>query len=545
MKKDETAARLKKTIKPYFSAIRFIAAFSVAAAVLSVAFAYLSKYLVNAIAGKNSEKTLIFACCLVAAASLRVVFLSLSKYLSEKTRAKMSAELRDYAFTRVIGAEYSEIKKRHSGELVSVITQDSGEIASDTVALLPAVLSMLVQLIGALTALFVIDWLFGVIIVVGGAFVLALTALSKGKYKAFQSKIMGADAKNRAFMQESISSSVTLKAYGAEGKSVEKSKEILNDYLKNRIARAKFNVGVTAVYSLVANLGLVFAIIWCSARAFSSAADYGAILSVVLLMEQLQRPFTSFSSVMPVYFSRLASAERYFGVCDLPQEHIGEFVEALGGAANFEKLEVKNVSFSYGEKSALQSLSFDIEKGQTELINGASGAGKTTLLMLILGIYKPQNGEIIVTAGEENFAVSENTRGLFAYVPQKSFAFSGTIYENLTFFSNESSESIEKRVNEAIKIACTEFVYDLPSGLNTKIGEQGAGLSEGQLQRLAVARAISSGRPILLLDEATSALDRQTEERLLKNIKASNLTCIEISHRAVAESFANKTITIA
>ena len=540
MKKDETAARLKKAIKPYFSAIRFIAAFSVAAAVLSVAFAYLAKYLVNGIADKNSENILIFACCLVAAASLRVVFLSLSKYLSEKTRAKMSAELRDFAFTRVIGAEYSEIRKRHSGELVSVVTQDSGEIASDTVALLPAVLSMSVQLVGALAALFIIDWIFGVIIVVGGACIVALTALSKVKYKTFQSKIMDADAKNRAFMQESISSSVTLKAYGAEGKSVKKSKEILNDYLENRIARAKFNVGVTAVYSLVANLGLVFAIIWCSARAFSAAADYGAILSVVLLMEQLQRPFTSFSSVMPVYFSRLTSAERYFGVCDLPQESIEKSV----GTANFEKLEVKNVSFLYGEKLVLQSLSFDIEKGQTVLINGASGAGKTTLFMLILGMYKPQSGEIIVTADEEKFAVNENTRELFAYVPQKSFAFSGTIYENLTFFSNKNDETIEKRVNEAIKIACAEIVYDLPSGLNTTLGEQGAGLSEGQLQRLAVARAISSGRPILLMDEATSALDRQTEEKLLENIKASKLTCIEISHRAKAEIFADKTITI-
>lgn len=541
MNKSSASKRLKQMIKPYLPAIKRIAVFSVAAAVLSVAFAYLAKYLVNGIADKNSEKTLIFAACLVAAASLRVVFLSLSKYLSEKTRAKMSAELRGYAFSRVAGAEYSEIGKRHSGELVSVITQDSGEIASDTVMFLPAVMSMSVQLVGALVALFVIDWIFGVIIVIGGAFVLALTAFSKGKYKIFQSKIMSADAKNRAFMQESISSSVTLKAYGAEGKSVQKSKEILNDYLDNRVTRAKFNVGVTAVYSVVANLGLVFAIIWCSARAFSSVADYGAILSVVLLMEQLQRPFTSFSSVMPVYFSRLTSAERYFEVCDLKQEHIEGFV----GEKNFEKLRVKNISFSYGEKNVLENLSFDIEKGQTVLINGVSGAGKTTLLMLILGMYKPQSGEIIATVGGGDVVVNENTRKLFAYVPQKSFAFSGTIYENLSFFSNENDEISEKRISEAIKTACAEFVYDLPDGLNTKLGEQGAGLSEGQLQRLAVARAISSGRHILLLDEATSALDGKTEEKLLENIrKRKDLACIEISHRTLAENFADKTVVI-
>lgn len=540
MKKDKTAARLKKTIKPYFATINFIAAFSVAAALLSVGFAYLAKYLVNSVADKNTEKAFIFACCLVAAASLRVVFLSLSKYFSEKTRAKMSVDLRNYAFSRVAGAEYREVRKRHSGELVSVITQDSGEIASDTVALLPAVLSMSVQLFGALAALFVIDWIFGTIIVVGGVFVLALTALSKRKYKTFQSKIMDADAKNRAFMQESISSSVTIKAYGAEEKTVEKSKKVLNDYLENRISRAKFNVGITAVYSVFANLGLVFAIIWCSARAFSSSADYGAILSVVLLMEQLQRPFTSFSSVMPVYYSRYASAERYFGVCDLAQESIGKSV----CAADFEKIEVKNVSFSYGEKSALENLSFEVEKGQTVVINGTSGAGKTTLFMLILGIFKPQRGEITVTSGGKENTVNENTRDLFAYVPQKSFAFSGTIYENLTFFGNENAETTEKRINEAIKIACAEFVYDLPEGLRTKLGEQGAGLSEGQLQRLAVARALSSGRPVLLLDEATSALDIGTEEKMLENIRNKNITCIEISHKTKAENFADKTVSI-
>ena len=164
--------------------------------------------------------------------------------------------------------------------------------------------------------------------------------------------------------------------------------------------------------------------------------------------------------------------------------------------------------------------------------------------MLILGIFKPQRGEITVTSGGKENAVNENTRDLFAYVPQKSFAFSGTIYENLTFFGNENAETTEKRVNEAIKTACAEFVYDLPEGLRTKLGEQGAGLSEGQLQRLAVARALSSGRPVLLLDEATSALDIGTEEKMLENIRNKNITCIEISHRTKAENFADKTVSI-
>ena len=173
-----------------------------------------------------------------------------------------------------------------------------------------------------------------------------------------------------------------------------------------------------------------------------------------------------------------------------------------------------------------------------------SGAGKTTLFMLILGLLKPQRGEITVTAGGKEIVVNENTREMFAYVPQKSFAFSGTIYENLTFFNDENGGESDERINEALKTVCAEFVFDLPEGLNTKLGEHGAGLSEGQLQRLAVARALSSGRPVLLLDEATSALDSKTEEKMLENIKKKNITCIEISHRSKSESFADKTVVI-
>ena len=164
---------------------------------------------------------------------------------------------------------------------------------------------------------------------------------------------------------------------------------------------------------------------------------------------------------------------------------------------------------------------------------------------MLLGIYNPQNGEINIETSNGRIKADENTRNLFAYVPQGNFLLSGTIRQNLAFFSDEEGEKLEKTLVSALKTACADFVFDLPEGLDTMLGERGAGLTEGQLLRLSVARAIASGRPVLLLDEATSALDEETEKNMLANIKKrEDLTCLIISHRPAARTIADKTVII-
>lgn len=541
MKNDEIKRWLKKVVSPYKKSILAITAASVSATVLSVAFAYLAKFLVNyAVAGER-EKTIAFAIVLAVCVLLRILFRTFVKYYAEKTRTKISVGLRDGAFSSILKAEYSLIGKYHSGEIVTRATQDSAEIAAATVSITPSVVGMAVQTAGSLAALFLIDGVFTSILLAGGIIVIGITAASRKKLKKYQSEIMSADEKSRSFMQESVFSAVTIKSYGAEEKAARISGEISGDYAKKRIKRAKFNSAANALYSLVSNFGLLFAIIWCATGAFSGAADYGAVLSVVLLMEQLQRPFTSFSSVIPVYYSRLACAERLFEIYNLEEEEPSEEC----AEPDFDKICVEGVSFGYGQKQVLSDVSFTVSEGETVLLSGESGAGKTTLALLLLGIYKPTEGSVFIEKNGKRTAMNKSTRSLFAYVPQGNFVLSGTIFDNVAFFCDKKGAELEKTVKNALSVSDADFVYSLPNGLETRLGERGAGLSEGQIQRIALARAIASGRPILLLDEFASALDSASEQRVLSNVKQlGGITCITISHGVLAEKYADRKAVI-
>lgn len=541
MKNDEVKVWLKKIVRPYKKSIFAITAASVAATVLSVVFAYLAKFLVNYAANGEKEKTLAFAVVLAVCVLLRIVFRTFVRYYAEKTRARMSVGLRDDAFSGILKAEYSKIGKYHSGEIITRATQDSAEIAAATVSITHAAVGMAVQTIGSLAALFLIDKFFTSILLIGGIIVIAITAASRKKLKKYQSEIMSADEKSRSFMQESVASAVTIKSYGAEEKTTRIAANISGDYAQKRIKRAKFNSAANALYSLVSNFGLLFAIIWCATGAFSGSADYGAVLSVVLLMEQLQRPFTSFSSIIPTYYSRLACAERLFEIYDLGLEESSEEVEKL----DFDKICVRGASFSFGEKKVLSNVDFTVSKGETVLLSGESGAGKTTLMLLLLGIYKPDEGSVFIEKGGAYKSADKSTRSLFAYVPQGNFVLSGTIFDNVAFFSEKKGEELAETVKAALNIADADFVYALPNGLETRLGERGAGLSEGQIQRIALARAIASGRPILLLDEATSSLDSASEQRVLANVKQlKGITCIAVSHGILAEKYADRKVIL-
>jgi ATP-binding cassette subfamily B protein len=254
---------------------------------------------------------------------------------------------------------------------------------------------------------------------------------------------------------------------------------------------------------------------------------------------QLHSPLSSFSALPTAYHTRLVGAERLQELYDLKEEPSVSIKE--GVRDGWQAIVAKDLDFSYGRELVLSGVNATIRKGESVCLTGLSGAGKSTFFKLLLAIYKPQNGALTLQGDFETpIEISNATRSLFAYVPQSNFLFSGTIRENLLFLNGENGN-----LDEAIKTACAEFVYDLPDGLDTELLEHGGGLSEGQLQRLAIARALLSERPILLLDEATSALDLQTEERLLKNLKGLNdKTCIMVTHRPAALALADRIFVI-
>lgn len=538
-------AWLKKEMRPYRGSIVFLTTLTIFSVLLSLSFSYLIKYLINGAADKNGKIMLVFSAVLLVIILCRAVVGTLNSYLSERCRAKITVGLRSRLFSRLLHADYAKAEKYHSGDMLTRLTTDVGEVASDSVSILPAVVGMISQCVGAIVALLLVDPLFTAVFTCGGLLVGGMSALFRKKMKETHKAQTEADGKSRAFMQEGIASLLTLKAYGAEERSAEKSRQILDDYYKKRMVKNVYRTGMGAAFSLLGNLGTVVAVLWCGFRIMHSQdPDYGAVLSVIMLLNQLQQPFSAFSSVMPVVYARAASAERLSEIDELAEEPCDK-----NDGVSYDKMQaitLEDLSFTYGRNPVLTGANARLEKGKIVCITGGSGSGKSTLFKLLLCVYRPENGSISIECENGKKPLTAAQRELFAYVPQGNFLFSGTIYENLTFFTaEEKGEKLDERVKRALVSACAEFVFELPEGLSTALQERGGGLSEGQLQRLAIARALLSDAPILLLDEATSALDGETERRVLENIKnAENKTCFIVTHRPAALSIADQVIDV-
>lgn len=547
-KKNTGKIWLKKQTGQYSGVVCFLTLLSVSVTLFSLAFAYLVRYLINS-ASEGKTKTLwIFAAILLTVLLLKIILKTVDAFCAERIRSKMYTELRTKLFSKLLRTEYGALQKYHSGELINRLTGDVQEICADTVGLLPTVVGMIVQCFGAIAALLTIDPFFTGIYVVCGCILGGLSTLFRRQIKKRHKEVLEAEGATRSFMQEGLTSVMTVKAYGAENKASKKVEELSATYYDKRMKRNILRSEMNFVFSLLSNFGLIFAVVWCGISILGGNDDYGSILSVILLLMQLQQPLTSFSSIIPVYYSRMASAERLAELEKLPEEYIAKEnskVAELYG--QMQSIVFQNVSFSYGREEILCNVNARIDKGEIVCLTGASGAGKSTLFKLLLSVYTPTAGGIaLVREKESEIVLTEQERSLFAYVPQGNFFFSGTIYENLTFFFNGNDHAVsDADLKNALSVACAEFVYDLPEGLQTKLSENGGGLSEGQLQRLNIARAILSNRPILLLDEATSALDGETEQRLLENVKkVQDKTCLIVTHRPAALQIADRVLRV-
>jgi ATP-binding cassette subfamily B protein len=541
-------AWLKKEIRPYRVFIVFLTVFSVVTTLLSLAFAYIVKFLIDSASNGQAQLLTVFSIVILGLLLIRIALQTFANYQAEKLRAKIVVDLRKKIFSKILRSNYASVQKYHSGELINRLTADIQEVAADSVGLLPALVGIAVQCVGAITALLTINPMFTAVYVVCGAIFGGVMALFRKHVKKSHKEVLETDGSVRSFMQESITSTMTLKAYSAEDKTLAKADDYTSAYYEKRMKRNVLRSSMSAVFTLLSNFGLIFAVVWCSIIVLNGSREYGSILSIILLLMQLQHPFSAFSSIMPAYYARQASGERLQEIDAFPCEDISK--GSNGEDIPYESVSsfsVENVSFSYGRESIFNDASCSLKKGDIVCLTGASGAGKSTIFKLLLNVYAPLEGGIyaVATTGEKTL-ISAKHRELFAYVPQGNFLFSGTIYENLTFFCDETDgDTLQEKVKAALQTACADFVWDLPQGLQTPLGEKGVGLSEGQTQRLAVARAILSNRPVLLLDEATSALDSETEQKLLQNIKALNdKTCLIVTHRPAALEIADSILSV-
>ena len=515
--------------------IIFIGILESALAISSIAFALFMRDAIDSATAHNPQAFFEAVILLIILILGQIVLRWLDRYFADDTFAAIENRLRQNAFHGIMKADYGKMKEYHTGELMNRITSDSAVVTDGAVTLFPSLLSMVVRILGVLFVMGAIQPDIAWIFLVGGCLVVLASILPRKWQKKMHKNVQTADGEVKSFLQESLESLLVIHAFGNEKKIESNSESKMKKHRKERRKRSHlFNALGTGMRILI-QCGYIFGFVWCGMGILEGAITYGTLTAVIQLIGQIQAPFANMGSVFPKYVSMLASAERLMEITEgaSDKEPIAKRWNREEFYEQMQEICFDHVSFSYdADRLVLKDESFSVKKGEFVALIGSSGIGKSTIMKLLLSVYPPNDGKIYMGLQNEQVSLEELPSGMFAYVPQGNYLMSGPIWQ-VVGFAEPSDEIDRERVERACKIACAhEFISELPKGYDTVLGERGDGLSEGQMQRIAVARAVYSGCPILLLDEATSALDIETERRMITSLKEmSDCTVFLVTHR--------------
>ena len=547
--------------KPAIPFLIFSIVVNVIFALIGIYNVTVSKSLIDSAISGDSEGTIRWLIVMLVITLISMLSTPITSFMSTHSSTKLTQNIQRKIYQHIQCSDWLEQSKFHSVSLLTRVTSDVSNISSAILGTIPSLVSLTVTLFGSFYTL--ISWApsiaFAAVFI--GPFLILVGKYFSSKLKDLYKEAQEEDIKYRSFMQESIQNMMIVKTFCMEKVNMHRLIEIQNNKYKIAMRNTRLSTMTSMSMSLCSSIAYFTIFTWGVLNIAKGITTYGTFTGMLQLYSKVQAPFSSLASMIPGLISTLAAAERLMEIGSIPVEKMADEKEldnitslevALDSisnkvSSNFNKPNIvfDNVSFAYkANNNILNNINLTIESEETIAFVGPSGEGKTTIIRLILSLINPTEGNVLLSEGNLVKEINRNYRELISYVPQGNTLFSGSIRDNLKYGNPNASDD---EIKAALSNACAiDFVNELEDGLDTMIGEKGVGISEGQAQRIAIARSFLRERPILILDEATSALDPETEVNVLKAVRAlpTKPTCIIITHRPSALNICNRIIKL-
>ncbi|MDF2472240.1 MAG: ABC-type multidrug transport system, ATPase and permease component [Anaerocolumna sp.] len=523
--------------KRYWRSIIYYIFLGILSSGLGLAGSVSSKYLIDAVTGHEVSNLGFIITLIISMAFGNIIIRSVTGRISAKISLKVTNEIQADIYSKIMGTDWESMSQYHSGDLLSRLNGDVNIVAESVIGWIPTLITRLGQFLGTLAVILYYDSTMAVLALLSAPITMIMSKILVNRMRNYNKNMKQVSSNMMAFHEESFHNIQTIKCFDLVGFFGKRLKNVQKKYADIALEYNKFSIYTSFFMSVVGIVVSYTTFGWGVYRLWGGYITYGTMTLFLQLSSGLASGFSALVGMVPSAISAATSAGRIMSVVELPREkeEDSSIVDKIERNAKSLRLAVQlsDISFHYsGRSMILQHASIYANPQEIVAIIGPSGEGKTTLIRILLGLLNPTAGKArIVDEGGLEARLSSSTRRFFSYVPQGNTIFSGTIADNLRMVRPEADE---QELITALKAACAyAFVKELPEGIYTKVGEKGCGFSEGQAQRLAIARAILRDAPILLLDEATSALDTETEKEVLRGIMAygKTHTCILTTHR--------------